>query len=115
MSTRKNIQKPGTDLALTTSQSAQLWFDEELEIFRTHTRRIHRAAVDLDMKGLDCHVEMPDIEAETVEALDGGKHDLDEATADLDEAASKDSKMRRDLKKWREENEAQRKELGLAA
>jgi hypothetical protein len=101
-----------TDVAVTPERVAELHFGEELEIFRIMTNRIQRAAVELDMTGVNAHIAMPDIEKDAAAEVGGPDDVLADAWIDLDEIADKDARglprertdaVSRAIARWREE------------
>jgi hypothetical protein len=88
--------------ALLPEHADQQFFAEELDIMRIILRRIHRKVIDLDMHGLDALVEVPDIEGEVL-AETIGHAELEQVTAELDEAEKGQDSVTAELAKWKEE------------
>ena len=88
--------------ANTPEHANRQFFAEELDIMRITLRRIHRECVDLSMKGLDSTVVIPDIEGETI-AETIGHAELEQVTAELDEAENGDDAVTLEIEKWKEE------------
>jgi hypothetical protein len=88
--------------ANTPEHANRAFFAEEMDILRIVLRRIHRKVVDLDMNGLDSVITIPDIEAEVI-AETIGHAELEQVTAELDEAESGDDPVTMEISKWKEE------------
>jgi hypothetical protein len=88
--------------ANTPEHADRQFFTEELQLLRIAMSRVHRKVIDLDMTGHDPTITLPDIEGEVI-AETIGHAELEQVTAELDEAQSGEDPVSMEISKWKEE------------